>query len=269
MQGQPTILVVQDDADLPSQTCAGLSRAGFAALAAAGGAGLRAAIADTRPALVVLDVTQPGADGLTLLRELRRQSALPAILLTTRADPLDRVIGLELGADDYLSQPVEPRELVARIRTVLRRAGANASQREEVMRFDGWELTLDSRRLLSPEGALVPLSNAEFRLLATFLKRPRRIFSREQLSDLARDRVGDSAERNLDRSIDLLVSRLRQKLADDPREPRLIRTVRGAGYVFNAPAAHVSTPVQARNSRCTSAREDDNARPRSEAGLHP
>ncbi|WP_085315667.1 response regulator [Derxia lacustris] len=240
MPAQPTILVVDDDADLRGLVCDYLARYGLAPRPAASGAELRAAIADERPALVVLDLMLPGEDGLALLRELRQRSELPVILLTARSEPADRVLGLEMGADDYLTKPFEPRELVARIHTVLRRSGVTPPAADEVVRFDGWTLALDSRRLTSPDGTVVPLSNAEFRLLNTFLRRPRRIFSREQLSDLARDRAGDG----FDRSIDLLVSRLRQKLADDPRDPRLIKTVRGEGYLFNAMAARCAPAVR-------------------------
>jgi two-component system OmpR family response regulator len=156
-------------------------------------------------------------------------------MLTARTDLYDRIAGLESGADDYVGKPFEPRELVARIQTVLRRVRAPSAPLAgnaalaEVVCFDGWSLHREERRLTSPQGLVVPLSNAEFRLLTTFLKTPRRLFSRDQLMEQARGRAMDSFER----SIDLLVSRLRQKLADDPREPSMIKTVRGAGYMFD------------------------------------
>ena len=154
-------------------------------------------------------------------------------MLTARANPYDCVLGLEMGADDYMGKPFEPRELVARIQTVLRRTrGAEAPVRQgpdEVVRFDGWTLHSLERHLVSPGGMVVPLSNAEFRLLCTFLRMPRRVFSRDQLMEQARGRAMDAFER----SIDLLVSRLRSKLADDPRSPSMIRTVSGAGSLFN------------------------------------
>lgn len=182
--------------------------------------------------LVVLDVMLPGADGITLARELRQRSRVPIIMLTARADPYDRVLGLEMGADDYMSKPFEPRELVARIQTVMRRLANEhppaLPESDDVVRFDGWELHCIARHLVSPQGVVVPISNAEFRLLCTFLRMPRRIFSRDQLMEQARGRAMDAFER----SIDLLVSRLRTKLADDPRSPSMIRTVRGAGYLF-------------------------------------
>ncbi|WP_028311069.1 response regulator [Derxia gummosa] len=236
MPANPSILVVDDDTDLRVLVCDFLRRYGLDPRPAADGAAMRAAIAAQRPALVVLDLMLPGEDGLALLGELRRRDELPVILLTARREPADRVLGLELGADDYLTKPFEPRELVARIHTVLRRAGSAPAGVDEAVHFDGWRLETESRRLTAPDGTLVALSNAEFRLLSTFLRRPQRIFTREQLADLARDRNA-GGEPALDRSIDLLVSRLRRKLADDPRDPRLIRSVRGEGYVFSAPTA--------------------------------
>jgi two-component system OmpR family response regulator len=184
--------------------------------------------------LVVLDVMLPGADGLVLGREIRSRSRLPVIMLTARTSTLDRIIGLENGADDYMSKPFEPRELVARIQSVLRRSqGAQDEEcsiaSSDVVVFDGWELHRTERTLLTPTGLVVALSNAEFRLLNTFLQTPRRLLSRDQLMEQARGRAMDAFER----SIDLLVSRLRQKLADAASESSMIKTVRSAGYMFN------------------------------------
>ena len=227
------ILVVDDDPDITELLCAYLARFGFVAHAAADGVQMQERLACEPIALVVLDVMLPGADGLALALALRTSSRLPIIMLTARGDLFDRVVGLEMGADDYMSKPFEPRELVARIHTVLRRATAPRPTAEErysdVIRFDGWALQCSERRLTSPKGLVVPLSNAEYQLLAAFLKSPRRVVSRDQLLDQARGRAMD----RLDRSIDMLVSRLRQKLLDDSGEA-LIKTVRGAGYVFNA-----------------------------------
>jgi two-component system OmpR family response regulator len=188
--------------------------------------------------LVVLDVMLPGADGLQLSREIRQHSAIPVIMLTARGNIYDRIIGLENGADDYVSKPFEPRELVARIHTVLRRStqsqdGAEALLRSDVVHFDGWVLHREERTLVSPAGLTVALSNAEFRLLNTFLQTPRRLFSRDQLMDQLMDQARGRAMDAFERSIDLLVSRLRQKLCDDPDAPSMIKTVRGAGYMFN------------------------------------
>lgn len=227
------ILVVDDDADITQLLAQYLSRFGFTAHTARDADTMRMVLAALPVDLVVLDVMLPGTDGLTLARELRSRSRIPIIMLTARGDPYDRVIGLEMGADDYMSKPFEPRELVARIQTVLRRVTSGQApppEESEVVHFDGWQLHRMARHLITPEGVVTPLSNAEFRLLCTFLSMPRRICSRDQLIEDARGRSMEVFER----SIDLLVSRLRQKLGDDPREPRFIKTVRGAGYLFNA-----------------------------------
>ncbi len=173
---------------------------------------------------------QPGEDGLSLCRWLRSTSDIPILMLTARCEPTDRIIGLELGADDYMAKPFEPRELVARIQTVLRRVRDERSDQRSTIRFNTWRLNSVLRQLIAPDGLVVPLSNAEFRLLRVFIERPHRVLSREQLLDAARGRSIEA----FDRSIDLLVSRLRQKLADDPKNPQLIKTVRGEGYLFDA-----------------------------------
>jgi two-component system OmpR family response regulator len=233
------ILIVDDDEDITQLLGDYLSRFGFETHVADDGEAMRQRLAQTSIDLVVLDLMLPGEDGLTLGRELRRLR-MPLIMLTARSNPYDRVLGLESGADDYVSKPFEPRELVARIEAVLRRASCDDAvpAHAELIRFDGWVLHREHRCLTSPAGLTVSLSNAEFRLLSTFLQTPRRLFSRDQLIERARGRTMDSFER----SIDLLVSRLRQKLSDDPREPRLIQTVRGAGYLFNVQSV---TPIMA------------------------
>ena len=161
---------------------------------------------------------------------------MPVIMLTAMGEEIDRIIGLEMGADDYLAKPFNPRELFARIKAVLRRTGASSRARGEnggeqstsVVRFDGWTLDLNKRELISPAGVLVPMSAGEFALLATFVAHPQRVLSRDQLLDFARGRDAQP----FDRSIDVQVSRLRRKIEDDPREPALIKTVRGGGYLF-------------------------------------
>jgi two-component system OmpR family response regulator len=255
------VLVVDDDDGITQLLCDYLAGFGFVAHAAHDGASMRAMLAAWPIALVVLDLQLPGEDGLALAQALRAPGPqapcagrTPIIMLSARAQPIDRVIGLEMGADDYMAKPFEPRELVARIHTVLRRAAAlppaaaaaaaappGMPAAADLVRFDGWSLEHRERRLTSPRGERVALSDAEFRLLAIFLKSPRRVCSRNQLVALARGRTLGSVER----SIDLLVSRLRQKLADDPREPRLIKTVRGAGYLFDA--VPVTAPGAARH----------------------
>ena len=228
------ILIVDDDEGITDLLSDYLGRFGFESHVAGDGVAMRQQLARHHIDLVVLDLMLPGDDGMVLARELRQSSSLPIIMLTARSNAYDRVLGLESGADDYMSKPFEPRELVARINTVLRRAGAalegaSPFSRSEVIRFDGWELHREDRCLTSPAGLVVALSNAEFRLLSIFLQMPRRLFSRDQLMAQARGRAMDSFER----SIELLVSRLRQKLADDASDVSMIKTVRGSGYMFN------------------------------------
>lgn len=230
----PQILIVDDDEGITGLLSDYLGRFGLLPHVAGDGVGMRQQLARHPIDLVVLDLMLPGEDGMALARELRQSSNLPIIMLTARSNPYDRVLGLESGADDYMSKPFEPRELVARIHTVLRRAsaahgGGSALSRSEVVRFDGWQLHREDRCLTSPAGLVVALSNAEFRLLSLFLQMPRRLFSRDQLMEQARGRAMDSFER----SIDLLVSRLRQKLSDDSSGVSMIKTVRGSGYLFN------------------------------------
>jgi two-component system OmpR family response regulator len=188
----------------------------------------------SKPDLLVLDLNLPGEDGLTLCRNLRAKSRLPIIMLTARSDPVDRILGLEMGADDYLAKPFEPRELLARIRSVLRRTHTLPPNLEPQtarrMHFSGWTLDIHARHLLDPQGVMIALSGAEFRLLRIFLDHPNRVLNRDQLLNLAKGRDADP----FDRSIDLQVSRLRQKLGDDAKSPQLIKTVRSEGYVLAA-----------------------------------
>ncbi|WP_052080923.1 response regulator [Pseudomonas sp. ML96] len=227
-------LIVDDNLELRELLGGYLTRFNIDSEAVGDGSAMRRALADSHFDVIILDLMLPGEDGLALCRELRASSDIPILMLTARCEPTDRIIGLELGADDYMAKPFEPRELVARIQTILRRVRDDRSApREEPranLRFDGWTLHCVLRQLQSPDGLVVPLSNAEFRLLWVFLERPRRVLSREQLLDEARGRSIEA----FDRSIDLLVSRLRQKLGDDPRSPALIKTVRGEGYLFDA-----------------------------------
>ncbi|MCQ4270103.1 response regulator [Pseudomonas kuykendallii] len=227
------VLIVDDDADIRELLCGYLERFGIQAEGVADGVAMRAALDREHFDALVLDLMLPGEDGLSLCRSLRASSDIPILMLTARCEPTDRIIGLELGADDYIAKPFEPRELVARIQCVLRRVrdgrDAPRSDQRKSVRFDGWRLDSVLRQVESADGMLVPLSNAEFRLLWVFLERPRRVLSREHLLDAARGRSIEA----FDRSIDLLVSRLRQKLRDDPKAPRLIKTVRGEGYLFD------------------------------------
>lgn len=236
----PHILVVDDDPDITQLLAEYLQRYRFSTSCAHDAASMRAALAHEAVDLVVLDWMLPGTDGLTLARELRQRNRLPVIMLTARAGAFDCVMSLENGADDYMSKPFEPRELVARIQAVLRRvrerpAHSPAPAHSDIVRFDGWELHRIERQLTAPDGTVLPLSNAEFRLLNTFLQHPRKLLSREQLLDEARGRDSEA----FDRSIDLLVSRLRQKMARaNGSRAEQIKTIRGAGYMFNAQQVH-------------------------------
>jgi two-component system, OmpR family, response regulator len=197
-------------------------------------------VLDSEPVdLVVLDLTLPGTDGLALCRNLRAHSALPVIMLTARSSSLDRIIGLEMGADDYLCKPFEPRELLARIRNVLRRSeggtGTDADHAPQ-LQFAGWTLDMAARQLQRADGVVIALSSGEFRLLKALLERPNRVLSRDQLLSLTQGREAEP----FDRSIDLHISRLRQKLGDDARSPQLIKTLRNEGYMLCATVARPS-----------------------------
>jgi two-component system OmpR family response regulator len=228
-------VVVDDDPDVRRDLAAYLSGFGLRATALADGAALRRYLASQGADVVVLDLMLPGEDGLALLRWLQAEHpALPVLMLTARGDAASRVVGLELGADDYIAKPFEPRELVARLQAVLRRAakGRQAGEPGRVVRFEGWRLDRVLRELRRVDDVVLPLSSAEFRLLAVFVERPGRVLSREKLLELTRAAGVDVS----DRSIDLAVSRLRAKLGDGHGDetPRLIRTVRGVGYLFDA-----------------------------------
>jgi len=222
-------LIVDDDVPIRELLIDYLARFNILASGVTDGAAMRVAMQAETFDVVVLDLMLPGEDGLSLCRWLRAESDIPILMLTAR-EPTDRIIGLELGADDYMSKPFEPRELVARIQTILRRVRDDRTEQRANIRFDSWRLNSVLRQLVADDGLVVPLSNAEFRLLWVFIERPRRVLSREQLLDAARGRSIEA----FDRSIDLLVSRLRQKLGDDPKAPQLIKTVRGEGYLFDA-----------------------------------
>nr|WP_314625670.1 response regulator [uncultured Noviherbaspirillum sp.] len=235
MQKPTRALIVDDDKEICALLCAYLADFGIEARGVHDGAAMRCALAEQTPDVIILDLMLPGEDGLTLCRQLRSSGNIPVIMLTARGEPADRVVGLELGADDYVVKPFDPRELVARIHTVLRRArnegsGGSIDNERERISFEGWTLDVGTRQLTTPRQVVVPLSNAEFRLLRTFIDRPRRVLNRDQLMEAARG----SASTAFDRSIDLLVSRLRQKLDDDPRDPKLLKTIRGEGYMFDA-----------------------------------
>jgi two-component system OmpR family response regulator len=228
-------LVVDDDAEIRTSLTTYLQGFGWQVSAAADGGAMRRLLAAARPDAIVLDLMLPGEDGLALLRWLGTQAdAPPVLMLTARGDTMSRVVGLELGADDYLAKPFEPRELVARLQALVRRAsrgqGAVLADDTRLLRFGRWRFDRLARQLINADDVGIALSSAEFRLLAAFVQRPGRVLSRDQLIELTR---APGVEVN-DRSIDLAVSRLRAKLGDTAREPALIRTVRGEGYLFDA-----------------------------------
>jgi two-component system OmpR family response regulator len=235
MDGPAHILVVDDDREIRRLLAEYLEKNGLRVTTARDGKEMRRVLARERVDLIVLDVMLPGDDGLKLCRELRADSQVPIIMLTARVEDVDRILGLELGADDYLPKPFNPRELLARIGAVLRRS-AHAPRDplpSEVAgyRFASWRLDTTARSLTDEDGVVVPLSGAEYRLLSVLLAHASQVLSRTQLMDLIRGRDHDP----FDRSIDVRVSRLRQILREDARAPRIIKTVYGEGYVIGVP----------------------------------
>lgn len=241
MTVQPAILVVDDDPDICQLVSQFLQPHGFAVTTAADGKAMRQTMADNVFDLVILDLMLPDEDGLSLCRELRAASRVPIIFLTAVSGETDRIVGLEMGADDYLGKPFSSRELLARVRAVLRRAenpptqSAELHDRGRLLAFSGWVLDTSRRQLRSPEGVLVELSGGEYELLYVFLKHPRVVLNRDQLLEETRGRMAGP----FDRTIDVQVGRLRRKIETDPKTPELIKTVRGGGYVL-------ATDVEAR-----------------------
>jgi two-component system OmpR family response regulator len=240
MATDPHILIVDDNREIRDLVSRLLTREGFRVSVAADGRAMRKTLADARIDLVLLDPMLPGEDGLSLCRGIRAESRLPIIMLTAKGDEVDRVIGLEMGADDYLAKPFGSRELVARIRAVLRRSSSDTpapgpapAEAQRRFRFDRWQFDTQSRELLGDDGVTVPLSTGEYELLLALVERPMRVLSRDQLLDLARGRAAAA----FDRSIDTQISRLRKKLERDPAEPRVIKTVWGGGYMFAVPVS--------------------------------
>lgn len=230
MTESPHLLIVDDDPDLRDLLIGFLGRHGFRVHGAADGRAMFDALEAWRIDLVVLDLMLPGEDGLSLCRRLRQVSDVPVIMLTAMGEPTDRIVGLELGADDYVPKPCQPRELLARIRAVLRRRPRSAELpvRATAWRFGGYRLDLIARRLTDADGWVIDLTSGEFELLRVLVERPQRVLSRENLLDLTRGREAAP----FDRSIDSQISRLRRKIEPDPARPCWIKTVRNAGYVF-------------------------------------
>jgi len=231
---QPHVLALDDDPAVRRLVAEYLGENDIRVTAVANGAELAAAMGREVVDAVILDVRLQGEDGMHIARRLRDESGIPILMLTGRAEEADRVMGLELGADDYLTKPFSPRELLARVRALLRRAKAQATVADAIAkarayRFAGWELNIGLRKLKSPKGEAVELTNGEFRILAAFLAAPQRILTRDQLLDLSRVHNAEV----YDRAIDIQILRLRRKIEKDPARPQFIRTERGAGYVFS------------------------------------
>ncbi|HDZ8836738.1 response regulator [Aeromonas veronii] len=238
-QANTHILVVDDHSEIRDLLKRFLEQHGLRVSCARDGKEMKRLLEEREFDLLVLDLMMPGEDGLTLCRELRVKSNLPIIMLTAMGEETDRIIGLEMGADDYLAKPFNPRELLARIKAVMRRTQAETQPAAETLtrdlRFDRWLLDVNRRELVDEDGVGLSLSTAEFDLLKVFLERPQRVLSRDQLLDLARGREAVA----FDRAIDTLVSRLRRKLERDPKNPELIKTIWGGGYMFSADVTQV------------------------------
>jgi two-component system OmpR family response regulator len=232
MPGAPHILIVDDHREIRDLVSRALFKEGFRISTAADGKAMRKVLADSRIDLILLDLMLPGEDGLSICRRLRARGNVPILILTPKTDETERIVGLELGADDYVGKPFNPRELLARIRAILRRAGgAPAEAPRRRLAFGSFVADLDARYVEAGDGVRVPLTSAEFDLLACLIERPRRVLSRDQLLDWTRGRTADP----LDRTIDVTVSRLRRKLESvDPSAGDLITTVRNGGYLFAA-----------------------------------
>lgn len=239
MAAGAVILVVEDDPDMRETVCAALVRDGYRVREAEDGSAMRDTLAQHPVDLVILDLVLPGESGLDLARELRNGSDIPFIMLTGKDTVIDKVVGLEVGADDYITKPFHARELVARIRTVLRRVGGRADKaafdHEEansgLYRFGNWQLDVSGQRLTGAGDRVVTLTTYEFQVLSALVRRHGRALSRDQIMDLVADREWNP----FDRSIDVLIGKIRKKLGDDSRDPRFIRTIRNTGYMFVAP----------------------------------
>jgi len=231
-----TIILVEDDPGLRTLITRLLQENGFVVRTAATAPEMWIALENGPTAnLIILDIMLPGTNGIDLCRQIRRTSDVPIIFISAKGSDEDRILGLELGADDFLAKPFQPRELVARARAILRRGpmmDRNDGQSRNEFNFNGWTVSFSRRELRSPSGAVVDLTGAEFDLLSTFISQPQRVIGRERLIELSRTRLSDSS----DRSIDVLVSRLRRKLSAAGGEPPIV-TIRGVGYMFSASVA--------------------------------
>ena len=240
LAAETRLLLVDDEPALREPLAEYLSRQGFAVVQASSAAEARSRLREALPDLVLLDIMMPGEDGLSLCRHIGEALSVPVILLTAKGESTDRIVGLEIGADDYVVKPFDPRELVARIRSVLRRAakGAPAPAEDELLEFEGWRLDPLKRRLTAPDGAMVSISSAEFRLLLAFLEHPRQVLDRDRLLDMVQGREAHL----FDRAVDNQVSRLRRKIETDSKAPTLIQTVWGGGYMLAADVRRIKSP---------------------------
>jgi two-component system OmpR family response regulator len=229
----PHILIIDDDPEIRLLLTNFLQRNGFRVTGGGDGRAMRRTLAEARIDLILLDIMLPGEDGLSLCRDVRARTDIPIIMITARGEETDRIVGLEIGADDYLPKPFSPRELLAHVRAVLRRSGGDHRRRQgdiDRISFAGWMLHIAERRLSDPAGNEVMLTAGEFDLLRVLAERPGRVLTRDQLLDLTRGRAATI----FDRSIDAQISRLRRKIESDPANPVFIKTVRSGGYVFAA-----------------------------------
>ena len=230
----PHLLIVDDDREIRDLVSRFFVKHGYKVATASDARSMEAVLATGPVDLVILDLMLPGKSGLELCRDLRARSPVPILMLTAMGDETDRIVGLEMGADDYIAKPFNPRELLARVRAILRRTttaavvGTAAGTAAKRLRFAGWVLDLGRRRLEAPDGLIVDLTTGEYELLMAFAERPQRVLTRNQLLDLARGRDATP----FDRSIDVQVSRIRKKIEADPKAPEMIITVRGDGYMF-------------------------------------
>jgi len=235
MSTTPNLLIVDDDAGIRNLLGEFLKQHGFQPFLAQDGKAMRAILARQSIDLIILDIMMPGDDGLSLCRQLRTESTIPIVMLTAVGEEVDRIVGLEMGADDYLNKPFHPRELLARIKAVLRRVHGAVREPQptenQIYYFAEWSLNRGLRRLLSPDQCEVILSAGEYALLLAFLERPQQVLSRDQLLDLTKNRMAGP----FDRSIDIQISRLRHKIEENIKNPTMIKTVRSGGYVLAIP----------------------------------
>ena len=246
---QGTLLIVDDDHEIRELLGQFLAKYDYDVLLAQDGQEMLALFEAHEVDLLILDIMMPGEDGLSLCQKIRKRSNLPILMLSAVSEETDRIVGLEMGADDYLAKPFNPRELLARIKAILRRSETSSStipkegeaiiSEAVVFSFAGWELNMSTRSLQSPDGLEVDLSAGEFALLSTFIHQPQRVLSRDQLLEQTHNRPAGP----FDRSIDVQVSRLRQKLEEDPKNPKIIKTVRGGGYMFTSRVTRIQHEV--------------------------